>query len=304
MLISSTGIFGQVSVYHPFPDSSAVWTIQGEGCCVTSCPPPPTPNPVITDHNISYYIQGDTIINNTTYHKIMHSGSIYHHCLFGSSVNQWQQITPAYIGAIRQDTLLKQVYFLQLSFSQECILYDFDLSIGDTLNYGCMNNSGSCAVVTSIDSVLIGNSYRKRFNLSTNPPYSIIEGIGSTAGFYEPLCPFEYSANLVCFSQNGQTLYPDTTTNCSILSSINEPSEFSLNKVSPNPFKYTTTITTGSDFIGSILYIYNCFGGIQRSVVIKDNTTLIHRESLSSGIYLYRCINEDGKVLSGKLIIN
>src|SRR2546428_7387968 len=74
--------------------------------------------------------------------------------------------------------------------------------------------------VTSIDSILIGNNYRKRWN--TNSSFSIIEGIGSTLGLLD-FCYYLVSPTnfLICFHQNGQTLYPDTINNCSLISDVN-----------------------------------------------------------------------------------
>jgi hypothetical protein len=143
-------------------------------------------------------------------------------------------LAPAYRGAYRQNIPQKEVYFVEPFTNQECLLYDFKLGVGDTVT-GCYN-PGSCIIVSSVDSVLIGSNYRKRINLATNPPYSLIEGIGSTAGLLEPLCPFEYIANLICFSQNGQTLYPDTVTDCILTTQIPEIPEVEIASVHPNPF--------------------------------------------------------------------
>ncbi len=240
-VIIGTSLFCSIQLqaqatYFSFPDSNAVWTEQAQGCCYNYCPPPPNPNPVLLDLSFSYYIQGDTIINGAACHKIYQSGITHEHCNFGNYINNWGVINNIYTGAYRQDITLKKVLFIYPGDTTQCLLYDFNLNVGDTINYGC-NNWGGCFIitVTSIDSILIGNTYRKRFNLSNFPSYSLIEGIGSTSGLLEPICPFEYFGTLICFSQNGQSIYPDTTTICQIITETNEGHHKPGMVISPNP---------------------------------------------------------------------
>ena len=297
----SFSVNAQTSVYYSFPDSNAVWTIQAQRCCVSNCPSPPTPNPVLDDYNFSYFLQGDTSIGSVAYHKLYKSGSIHSHCAFGNAVDYWSVINTTYVGGLRQDTALKQVYIYHDTATAECLLYDFSLSVGDTLVDGCAGIP-SCATVTSIDSVMIGSTYRKRFNLSSMG-YAIIEGIGSTAGLLEPLCPFEYFGMLVCFSQNGQTLYPDTTTVCEILTKVDEINAAAPYFLSPNPFSTSTTLQVGSEFVHSQLFIYNTLGNTVRQQTIQESKVVILRNELSSGIYFFKVVNDKRKTVCGKLII-
>src|SRR5690348_16741165 len=87
-----TGIAkSQTGIYHPFPDSNAIWTEHTQYCCVSDCPPPPSPNPLLVDIYFSYYLQGDTIINAVWYHKLYHSlYSIHQHCAIGGSIDFWE----------------------------------------------------------------------------------------------------------------------------------------------------------------------------------------------------------------------
>ena len=52
---------GQTSVYHPFPDSNAVWNIHFQLYCFANG---------TGDENYSITISGDTLINSQTYHKL------------------------------------------------------------------------------------------------------------------------------------------------------------------------------------------------------------------------------------------
>lgn len=94
-------------------------------------------------------------------------------------------------GGIREDSAEKKIYFND--YSQEIVLYDFSLSIGDTIFYPTPLDNYK--VVTDIDSILVAGQYRKRFQL-INALYSMpdtwIEGIGSVYryGLLNPYYPW------------------------------------------------------------------------------------------------------------------
>jgi hypothetical protein len=287
----ATSVNGQTSVYHPFPDSNAYWTVHVSDCCWSSCC---SPGPGLGDYNFTYSISGDTIINATSYHKIYKSGSTHLYCnIFDPCLDIWYYYN-SYYGGIRQDTLLKKIFFIDNS-SMECLLYDFSAIVGGTM---------SCQFfypITSIDSVLIGSNYRKRFNLSC---ISVLEGIGSISGLMELFCPFEAIGTLVCFSQNGQTYYPDTTANCEFLTSVNTISNKQMQaNIFPNPIHSSATLQLKKDFINGDLKIYNSFGEQVRQHKIISETTIINRNGLVDGIYFYQVTNGNGIVTTGRLMI-
>jgi len=210
MFILTTG-FGQD--YFPFPDSNALWRVDWmtNGCFFSNIP----------EAEYQYVITGDTTIGNFTYNKIERSGLYDFFCpppiFYGNG----------YTGAFRNDIEQKKVYLVLADSINEIVFYDFNLSIGDTLkgyfaldyvNYICQN-----PIVVSIDSILIGTNYRKRYEVAGMMcSCYIIEGIGSTAGLIEPMSTMEETGNLVCFKQSGQTLYPDTNTLCSLVTVLPE----------------------------------------------------------------------------------
>lgn len=294
-----TFVNAQTSVYHPFPENNAIWNITAQGCCWIDCPSPPNPNPIIGDYNFSYSFSGDTIINGSTYRKILKTGTAYEHCNFGNFINNWYSIYE-YAGAIRQDTAARKIYFISAANSNECLLYDFSVSVGDTIN-----NCECQTTVASIDSVLIGSNYRKRFNLSTSPSISIIEGIGSTSGLLEPLCPFEYFGTLDCFSLNEQTLYPNSATDCILTTSIGY-SENSPNRINifPNPFFSQATLQTNIQLKNATLTINNCFGELVLSIKnINGNAVELSRGDLATGIYYLRLSQNNQTITTAKLVI-
>lgn len=181
------------------------------------------------------------------------------------------------------------------------MLYDFNASVGDSISLCETCN----VVVSSIDSVFIDGNYRKRFNISGLQPYSVIEGIGSTFGILEPTCHFEYSGELTCHSQNGHTIYPDSSVQCSIItnsgSSVQKEQQISLY---PNPFSESTNleITLSDPFWR--WEIFDSFGRLTQSISGTSGTkTKIKRDGISSGIYFFRITSDSNKQFHGKLTV-
>ncbi|MCD4747660.1 MAG: hypothetical protein K8R58_15300, partial [Bacteroidales bacterium] len=152
----------QTNVYHPFPDSNVVWV----GTSWYNYPPTDV---IYNDYNL--YISGDTIIGSNIYHKLYQNGYIWATCpppgyyYFGQ-----------YFGAFRQDSANKKVYFFENG--NDTLAYDFNLNIGDTLPVTCLNVLNN-NYVQSIDSVLVGSQYHKRFWISDDNSInyaSLIEG--------------------------------------------------------------------------------------------------------------------------------
>src|SRR5204863_2804445 len=133
-----------------------------------------------------------------------------------------------YRGAIRQDTMNRKVFFVSPSNTTEQLLYDFNMQVGDTVKGYIETFTSPSDTVKSIDSVLVGNSYRKRWTINTGFLWEVrfIEGIGSIHGLIEFSWGNTYYAPVYffgCFAQNGQTLYNYSTFSgpCELITSIN-----------------------------------------------------------------------------------
>jgi hypothetical protein len=186
----------QFNVYHPFPDSNAVWGM--ESICI---------DPGCADWAyIQNYTAGDTVINGQTYIRIDE------HYL--SMTNNFCCPPPgdAGPGYLREDTVSRQVYWLNMQTGEENLLFDFSLDVGDTLEGYLYECTLVIRTVVSVDSVLIGQNYRRRINFDTTQDcthFSIIEGIGSTCGLTGCfIAPFAQSGTtLSCFTLGGELLY-------------------------------------------------------------------------------------------------
>jgi len=192
--------------YVPFPTENAEWNIG-------FCSAPQDFQLAVECNMLNYSLAGDTIINNLNYKKVSLNKSltvgfireenkkIYY---IGSGfTNSGISYSPQMLEKIRacSPSFIK-------SYDMEYLLYDFNVKSGDDVTWGMESDH-----VVKIDSVLIGNSYRKRYTLR-NYGDVIIEGIGSVLkGLLSsvspvPMCSDYISSwNHICFSQNGQTVY-------------------------------------------------------------------------------------------------
>lgn len=172
---------------------------------------------------IKFYCDGDTTINNLKFKKLMYRG-------YTRSQIVEQTYISGYYGAIRNDTVEKNVFFISTNYNSNYegngdLLYNYNLGIGDCLYDSCFSDRAD--TISQIDSVSYCNKYYKRYNTSSGD--YIIEGIGSKYG----LLPVNYltaSGGLLCYSENENKLCDD----CGYLTTIDSYPEINV-KIFPNP---------------------------------------------------------------------
>ena len=133
--------------------------------------------PCIEYDNYVYYLNGDSTIGNLTYKKVFKRGEVKREW-FAPPPPVWCEEGPFlydyFQTLMRQDSLRIYLYESGVEF----LLYDFDLAIGDTLptTYNVWMDD---IVVTGVDSILVGDSYRKVFTHSEVGPAAnvLIEGM-------------------------------------------------------------------------------------------------------------------------------
>ncbi|MCY7410306.1 MAG: hypothetical protein LH473_08540 [Chitinophagales bacterium] len=111
-----------------------------------------------------YYTNGDTIIDSIEYKKlyvdIIYSAQPDYYGLYG--------------GALREDTLNRKIYFYCACNPMEQLLFDFDLHTGDLAPQTFLHADEDSMWISDIDSILIGNDFHKRFNLSCLTGYPLL----------------------------------------------------------------------------------------------------------------------------------
>jgi Secretion system C-terminal sorting domain len=265
------------SQYVPMPVDSATWGIRE-----------------ITNDGLwnAYYfhLNGDTLIDNFNYSKVYDGDYL--------------------LGFMRENS--KVVYFKHASeFYIECdtnefVLYDFNLELGDTFQlptcpYFGVEDSLYTGTVIEIDSIQLNNgSYRKRFNFSFNGPYDCgplqwVEGIGNIgfAPFYYYLDCFERYYTFVCFKIEEEEIYGD----CSTLS--NNEIESDKIKIFPNPAFNKIYIEGLDSYYKYSIMIFDMNGKIVLESI--QNQGDIDISSLNHGIYI--CQIQVGKNKIVKKII-
>jgi hypothetical protein len=283
----------QTSVYHSFPSADASWNFSKTWYCWTD------PSPMI---NVSYSctFAGDTVIAAQTYHKIHipFLQSVISSCSSGTSSFS------VYKGAIREDSTLKKVFFVPPYLGSEQLLYDFNLNVGDTVRGYLETYASPVDIVQSIDSVLVGSNYRKRWHINNYYNISIIEGIGSTYGLVEPspgAMTDAQECSLSCFKQDGQALYPSGSP-CELITSVMDPQKYTSSiSVFPNPFndELTINLSAGIDIVE--IEITDLTG----NVVLKDavnEMTDYKVKGLSSGTYFLILTDKMNRKFYGKII--
>lgn len=288
--IFSFDLIAQTSIYHPFPDSNAYWRVDYNENPPFQCT---GTNGLIASYQYAY--EGDTLINGFIYKKINKTGIIYFSwCYPGTPLG--------YQGAFREDTVAKKAYLVLPGATADSLLYDFSLQIGDTVKTVLHQMSvfaSSCTdyIVTSIDSQLIGSTYRKKWFISGNPSGCLagyVEGMGNLYGFLDSYYYFEQGANLCCFTIDSTPQYLSTCFNINVCAPVNvaEGLLFKQIDIHPNPVIENTFSLSVAPMLGesiSEIEFYDSQGINYKLNWIKlKNSILFYDNSLSKGIYLLR----------------
>lgn len=275
----------QFNVYHPFPSDGAVWGM--ESFCVD-----------ISCGDLAYvqnFIAGDTIIDGLNYKKIqeVYADMTGNMCCFPPGDDG--------MGYLREDTAARKVYWRNMQTGAESLLYDFTLNVGDPLQgflFDC--NPGSSSVV-SVDSILVGSSYRRRINIDTTETcrsFSLIEGIGSTTGltgcFFSPFA--QIGTELVCFTEGGEVLYnapcgPPNVLPCGTLPVAVEnayPSGLTVLVVSPNPASDIVFIGAGGTVSPFVVSVFDMYGNELLREDVAASRPSIDVSRLASGTYFIK----------------
>jgi|GEM_PF-628475 len=287
LLLSNVIANGQTSTYHPLPESYAVWNVYYQYSCFG------LGNGGSTAYDYPIVISGDTVIQNQLYKKLETP------FFLGTTIGDCYSIPvdPAYQGAFRQDISNKEVYYVPQFGTEEELLFDFNMEVGDTVK-GHLATYNDNHIITSIDSILVDNNYRKQWNIGASSGLRLIEGIGSTFGFFKPLpsvLSHQPFFDLTCFQENGTTLYPENTTDCLVVTDIQSVTNEKLATTAfPNPSTEAVQLNFGKTVSCLTVNVFSSLGELISSKQIKylDSYKQILPEV--QGIYLIQLIEGNG----------
>lgn len=274
------------SQYRPLPMQNAEWVCSGAFNLLS------TP----TSINYMYYTDNDTLIGSMVYVNIrkVEIPSV-------NDVNTYQ----TYTGAIRQDTLNKKIYIVPTDSTSEKLLYDFSLNVGDTVVSFLNETCPAIETIGAIDSIIVNGNYHRRLHLQdgcSGIQIYYIEGIGSNFGLIFPNNTGNLS-NLICTKVNNQTYYPDSSTSCNLVTSVNSldidmaidiypnPSNNEINIIIPDTEKLTSNTITLLSPLGQILITEK----------INSQKSIIDISSLPKGLYLLT-ISVNENIFTKKII--
>lgn len=251
-----------------------------------------------------YFFDGDTLIGGNAYQKMFFEGrdSLFSNPpLYDTFVAELYYHN--YEAAFRQDSL--KVWFVPKDSVAEHLYCDFDLAVGDSLKY--YYHYGTTEVVSAIDSISFGTTYRKKFLL--NNGFSFYEGIGHVLGLNQYALGIEGGVYLVCFQQGGIEQYVyhfPNPVDCLLENnvSIAEAPELPVVEIFPNPFSERVNITLSHDrHRRYAMDLLDMHGRMVRSISDDGSGKVtIERQDLKAGVYALRIQTGNG-VVTKKLVV-
>jgi hypothetical protein len=248
------------------------------------------------ENNTVYYLNGDTTVGAYTYRKLFEKGEHNETWMAPPpSINCGNNYTfNNFRALLREDS--NKIFILESNTEE--LLFDFNLSIGDTLPTTYM-------VVTGIESVLIDDKYRTKFILDNDPSQFLIEGIGHHKGFLEPIyLTMECGFRLECFSLRDTLTYPFNSGSCDFALSIREVEFDQSATIFPNPAKNKVIIRFSKAQKINTIKVFDIIGKSYEIEYENDafgNITL-NLNKLSKGVYTILVVNNNYEQQSFRLL--
>jgi hypothetical protein len=248
--------------------------------------------PCLETHNKVYYIAGDSIVNDIAYKKLHSRGEVEYRWMAEPppAFCEGSYIFDHFYHLIRQEDFKLLIY----ENGTEYLLYNFDLAVGDTLPYSW--NVWDDVWVTAVESIPVGNEYRKVFSLSDNLGQTplLIEGVGLTTGLIEPY-PNMYPSSLLCFTLGDTTWYPGYGEVCDLsVRQVDLPKQKNI-VCYPNPVKDKLYVENPGQSAFSRITFYDLSGRAHQLPLPRagENPTAIDLSDFPAGFYIIEFYDED-----------
>ncbi len=250
-----------------------------------------------------FYLDEEVEFEGNLYHKLREHSIVNHEgeaisCLF-QPYNENSFVEAAYTYSdvyIREDISERKVYVwapdpLNGGPSQEFILYDFTLEIGDVLpeNTYSMLYGDSDMVVTNIQ---FFEGLKYIYIENDHGYYSYQEGIGGESGIISPILSiFEAPDQLYCHGNVANQ------NECSIFLGTDDYTKQAIT-IYPNPVKETLFVACNNN---SSLELFNILG---KHIYTNKNNHSIDMSNYTKGVYLLKVTDEiDGYTKTFKIVV-
>lgn len=286
-------------------DSANVWQYEIIG---------PTGLEKYTKHDFQrLYFGIDTVINTESCREIYMHSDVYW-AEIPSGQKKPAGTSDRLIGFISQDATFEKIFFTDLG-GNRTVLYDFSRQVGDSVFL-----SDCRFTVIDIDTVMINGfphrvwEYDNYDTAAAQPGFNhfIIEGIGSTLNFFEPLhcyLPLSYDGHgdLHCFTNNGSNPVLnkmidgfDNTSSCLLSVGESRHATKLQVRVVPNPATANSFIEFPGHITGHIA-IYDITGRLTAQEKLSHTTSYSLANKLPcSGFYSYKLVAADGGIATGR----
>jgi len=297
-IICISPVYCQVS----FPDSNAIWNMNIDYYDEYD---------EIEIEEILYGLKGDTLINDTLYHKLY----------ILSDTTLENKNLEKYLGGFRQDS--QKVWFRPYQVNEtEFLLYDFSEQLDDTIwhNAGLyikynleheFSTGGSGVLYSVIEDIYEYRGFKIFVLFSQSAPSGQdewIDGIGSKCGLFgsvimHPLSVTEY--NLACFKQNDTVKY-ENNLKCNrcfckgYIGTVEKETNIDGIAVFPNPADNSLSIEVKKPFTSISIEIIDEKGSVIYCKELLENP--VNVSNISKGIYFIK-LKIDGDEIVKKVII-
>lgn len=206
--------------------------------------------------------------------------------------------------------------YQSLPDTTEVLLYDYNIQLGDTLNwlqdygYSIYNKKADEIVVINVDSIqMYSGGYVTRYvfkNDSNGVPCDYwLKGIGSSAGFFasyltsENVCTNDAYASCY-FSHNASYLFKGPASNCFLTGIEVKHSEQTNMSVFPNPtIEDHVTLKTNVDI--AMVHVYDMCGKLVNTIFHKQKGNVSINLPAVPGLYYISVLDGNGKRSSHKV---
>ncbi len=259
----------------------------------------------------SFVFEGDTTINSNLLHKYYYS--LYRHWGFNTGI----PITiKSYEGSLRTDN--QRIYYVPKDSTNEILLYDYKLSIGDTIPFGLLISQTPLIIIDTATILMEDGSQRKQWILNNYYPHTITYGIGTDLGLLPPSSfidtTYDGGTEFITYCENGNRVYHANNVggflhadSCIIVLGINKIQDLSSIFVYPNP------CSVGLIHIKQVskakkpksLQLNNLFGqSVDCTILTYDDETLIDVSNVKNGYYILSLTLVDGTTKYDKVLID